>query len=98
MADPIEQGRGELFISRDLHPFAKRKVRRQNRGTTLVAIRKQVEEQLATGLVERDKAQFIQDQQVGTLEALPQAAENALVTRHPPPHWSGASSCVMLRA
>ncbi len=66
----VEQGSGELFIAEDLDPFAESEVRGKQGRTTLVAIAEHVKEEFAPCAVKGDKAEFVDDEQIGTVKAL----------------------------
>jgi hypothetical protein len=56
-----ERGRQLLVAGKDGHPFRKRAVRGDHGGPALVAVRDQVEEQLAADAVEGDEAELVDD-------------------------------------
>jgi hypothetical protein len=81
MGQAIEQRRGQLLVAEDLDPFAKSQVSGDDSGPPFVALREQVEEQLAPGAFGWHEAQFVDDQQGDLLVALLQTGEGAFVTR-----------------
>lgn len=58
MTEAVEQGRGQLLVAEDPHPLAERQVRLDDCRAPLVAVGKQVEEQLAAGALEQHKAEL----------------------------------------
>ena len=70
MAEPIQQRRGQLLIAKDLHPFAKRQIARNDRGALAVPFSQDVKEQLTPGTFKRHKAEFIHNQQIDFHQAL----------------------------
>ncbi len=64
MTEPVEQRRRQLFIAEDLDPFAKGQIRSDGRRVLGVSLGQEVEEHLAACSLERNKAQFINDQQI----------------------------------
>ncbi len=63
VAEAVEQGGGQLLVAKDLDPLGEREVGVDDRGAPLVAVGKQVEEQLAAGPLEGHEAELINDQQ-----------------------------------
>ena len=71
MGEAIQQRRRELFVTgKDGHPLGKREISGDDRRAPLIAIRDQIEEQLAADAVKRDEAQLIDDEDVDPQEAL----------------------------
>ena len=80
MREAIEQrGRELLVAGEDGDPLGKGEVRRDDRRAALVAIREQIEEQLAAGPVKRDEAELVDDQDIDEQEPALQAPELARV-------------------
>jgi hypothetical protein len=59
--NPIQQCRGHLGVSKDLHPFAKAEIGGDDQGRFFVELAAEVEEQSATGGGEREIAEFVKD-------------------------------------
>ena len=71
MGESIQQrGREFLVAGKDGDPFGKREVGRHHRGPSLVAIRDQIEEQLAADAVKGHEAELVNDEDVDPEEAL----------------------------
>ena len=81
VAEAVEQRGGQLLVAEDLDPLGEREVGGDDRGTALVAVGEQVEEQFAAGAVEVHEAQLVDDQQGDAQVALVQPRERALVAR-----------------
>ena len=63
----VQQGGGELFVAtEDFRPLAEREVAGDEHGTTLVSVGDQVEEQLTACAIERNEANFVEDQELDT--------------------------------
>jgi hypothetical protein len=76
----IEERRGEFLVARKHgDPLGKGEVGRDDRGPALVAIRNQIEEQLAADAVEGHEAELIDDQHVHSEQALLEPGELAAV-------------------
>jgi hypothetical protein len=70
MTEPIQQRGGQLLVAKHLHPFAKGEMTRDDRGALAVAFGQYVKESRAPGAFERDKAEFIHDEQIDLHQAL----------------------------
>ena len=79
VAEAVEQGSTQLLIADDLDPLGECEFDVDDRGTPLVAVGEQVEEQLAAGPVEGHEAEFVEDQKGDPQAAQAQAGERALV-------------------
>ena len=59
----VQQRRRELLVAtEDLGPLAEREIACDEDRLSFVAIRNEVEEQLATSAIEGDKSEFVEDQ------------------------------------
>jgi hypothetical protein len=71
MRQAIEQGGGELLVAgKDRDPFGERKIRGDDDCPPFIAVREQIEEQLAADAVERHEAQLVDDEDVNPEESL----------------------------
>jgi hypothetical protein len=78
----IEQRRRELLVAaEDLRPLAESEIAREEDRPSLVARRQQIEEELATGAIERDEAELVEDEQLDALEPALQPRELASIAR-----------------
>jgi hypothetical protein len=82
MGQAIEQRGRELFVTgEDGDPFRKREIRSHHRGPALVPIGDQIEKQLATGALEGDEAQLVDDEHLHAEESLLQPRELTSIPR-----------------
>jgi len=58
----IEQSGGQLLVAEDLDLFAESQIGGDDSRASLIALGEQVEEQLATGTLERHEAQLVHNQ------------------------------------
>ena len=80
--EAIEQRRSELLIAgEDRDPFCERKIRGHHRGSPLVAVGDQIEEQLAADPIEGHEAELVDDEDVDPQEPLLEPCELARVPR-----------------
>ena len=79
MSQPVQQGGGELRISKDLHPLAEGEIGGDEGRPAFVPLRYQVEEQFSAGAVERHESQFVYDKQVRPLEAPVEPSQETLI-------------------
>jgi len=78
VCEPIEQRRGELLVAgKHGDPLGEGKIGRDDGGAALVAIRDQIEEQLAAGAIEGDEAELVDDEDVDAEEPLLQSRQLA---------------------
>ena len=77
----VEDGAGQAFRAEDLGPLVEGQVRGDDHGSALITLGDDLEQQLGTGLRERDEAQFVDDEKIIRGEALLQALEPAVVDR-----------------
>lgn len=64
VAEAVEQCRRQLLVSEHPDPLAEGEIRGHERRAALVPVAEQIEEQLATGTVERHEAELVDDQQI----------------------------------
>jgi hypothetical protein len=64
MCQPIQQGGGHLGVAEDGRPFAERQIGGDDDRSSLIELGDQVEQQLSTGLGERQIAEFVEDNKV----------------------------------
>jgi hypothetical protein len=78
--EPIEERGRELLVARENgHPFGEGQIRRDDDAAPLVAFGDEIEEELATGTVERDEAELVDDQELDVVEATMQPRELAMI-------------------
>ena len=81
MGQSVEQRPGQALGTERLGPFVEGKIRGdQNRGA-LVALRDELEQQLRSGLRQRDEAQLVNDQQLVVGELLLQPQQPSFIAR-----------------
>ena len=68
MGKPIKQGAGEPLRTKDLRPFLERQVSGHHQAMMLIGPADNLEEQLGSRLGERNVSQFIDDQEMESLE------------------------------
>lgn len=77
--EAIEQRAGQTFLAERDVPLVERQVRGDDGGAAFIALADQLEQQLGAGPGERDKAQFVNDQQLVAGKLLLQAQEPLVV-------------------
>ena len=75
MSKPVQKGAGESFGAKDLRPFLKGQVRSQHEAVMLIGPADDLEEQLGSGLGEGNISQFIDHQEMESLELFVQALQ-----------------------
>lgn len=85
MREPIEKGRRQLLVAaEDLYPLAEGEIGRHDDAPSLVAFGQQVEEQLATGAIERNEAELVElveHEELDALQSFLKTTELACVAR-----------------
>jgi hypothetical protein len=61
MPEPIQQRRGQLLIPKDLDPFAKGEMTRNDRGALAMAFGQDIKESLPPSALKRHQAECIHD-------------------------------------
>ena len=80
VGQPIEQCAGQAFGAEGFGPLVEWQVAGDHRGTALIALRDQLEQQFGAGFAERDEAQFVDDQQFDLGQLALQAKQALLVS------------------
>src|SRR5262249_59256373 len=81
MRESIEEcGRELLVAGKDADPFGKGEIRRDDGRAPLVAVGEEIEEELATMSIERDKTELVDNQHVDPQQPLLQAGQPARAT------------------
>ena len=75
MSKPVQQGAGESFGAEDFRPFLKGQVRSQHKAVMFIGPTDDLEEQFGSGLGEGNISQFINHQEVESLELFVQARQ-----------------------
>jgi hypothetical protein len=82
MSEPVEERSGQLLIAgKDGHPFRKREIRGDDRGSSFVAVRDQIEEEVAPRPDEGDESELVDDKDLDSPQPLLQTRELAGVAR-----------------
>ena len=76
MSEPVKQCAGEPLRTKDLRPFLERQVRGHHQAMILIGPADNLEEQLGSRLGERDVSQFIDDQEMESLELFVQSLKS----------------------
>src|SRR5690606_4537458 len=80
VGEAIDERGGELLVSgEDLGPLAEGEIGRDDDGAALVARREEIEEELASGAIEGDEAELVDDEELEASETALEARELALV-------------------
>ena len=80
MCEPIQEGTGESFGAKHLGPFLKGQVGGEHEAVMLVGAAYDLEEQFGPGLGEGYISQFIDDQQMESLELFLQSLKCSFLT------------------
>ena len=59
VAEPVQQRRGQLLVGEHADPLAEGQIGGHDRRASFIAIRDQVEQQLAAGTIERDESELV---------------------------------------
>ena len=68
MSEPVQQGAGESLGAKDLGPFLKGQVRGQHEAVMLIGPADNLEEQFGSCLGEGNISEFVNDQEMESLE------------------------------
>ena len=63
VGEPVQQCAGQAFRAEYPGPFVERQVGGHQSGAALVTLAEHLEQQFGTGFTERNKAEFVDDQQ-----------------------------------
>ena len=80
MSEPVKQCAGEPLGAKDLGPFLERQVGGHHEAVMLIGPADDLEEQFGPGLGERNVSQFIDDQEMESLELFVQLLKPFFLT------------------